>query len=87
MTGVRAYIIDTGIDTKHRDLTVIGHVNFAGGTNADCHGHSTHVAGTVAATNNTVDVVGVAPGVSLIGVKVLGCSGSGSTSGVIKGVD
>lgn len=87
VSGVRAYIIDTGIDTAHKDLNIAGHVNFAGGVNKDCHGHGTHVAGTVAARDNSQDVVGVAPGVSLIGVKVLGCGGSGTTSGVIAGVD
>jgi subtilisin family serine protease len=66
---------------------VVKHVNFAGGPNKDCHGHGTHVAGTVAAKDNTQDVVGVAPGAGLTGVKVLGCGGSGTTSGVIKGVD
>jgi aqualysin 1 len=65
----------------------VRHVNFASGPNSDCNGHGTHVAGTVAGRDNTVDVVGVAPGAPLIGVKVLGCGGSGSTSGVIKGVD
>lgn len=87
VTNVNAYIIDTGIDTKHQDLNVKAHVNFAGGKNTDCHGHGTHVAGTVAAKDNTQDVVGVAPGAPLSGVKVLGCGGSGTTSGVIKGVD
>ncbi len=87
VSNVRAYIIDTGIDTGHADLNVIGHVNFAGGPNKDCHGHGTHVAGTVAARDNTIDVVGVAPGAPLTGVKVLGCGGSGTTSGVIAGID
>jgi aqualysin 1 len=87
VTTVNAYIIDTGIDAGHRDLHVVDHVNFAGGPNRDCHGHGTHVAGTVAAIDNDVDVVGVAPGAPLTGVKVLGCGGTGSTSGVIKGVD
>lgn len=87
VTGVNAYVVDTGIDTAHADLNVVGHVNFAGGQNRDCHGHGTHVAGTIGAKDNTSDVVGVAPGVRLTGVKVLGCNGSGSTSGVIKGVD
>ena len=87
VAGVHAYIIDTGIDTSHKDLYVVRHVNFAGGVNKDCHGHGTHVAGTVGAKDNSQDVVGVAPGVALVGVKVLGCGGSGTTSGVIAGVD
>ncbi|MBI3303046.1 MAG: S8 family peptidase [Deltaproteobacteria bacterium] len=87
VSGVNAYIIDTGIDTTHADLNVVSHVNFAGGPNTDCNGHGTHVAGTVAAGDNTIDVVGVAPGAPLRGVKVLGCGGIGTTSGVIKGVD
>ena len=87
VANVNVYVIDTGVDTRHADLNVVGHVNFAGGKNADCHGHGTHVAGTVAASDNTLDVVGVAPGAPITGVKVLGCGGSGSTSGVIAGVD
>ena len=86
ISNVNAYIIDTGI-YKHNDLNVVKHVNYAGGKNDDCHGHGTHVAGTVAAKDNTSDVVGAAPGAPLTGVKVLGCNGSGSYSGVIKGVD
>jgi aqualysin 1 len=87
VTGVNAYVIDTGI-YRHTDLNRVKHVNFVGdGRNTDCHGHGTHVAGTVAAKDNTTDVVGVAPGAPLTGVKVLGCNGSGATSGVIKGVD
>jgi aqualysin 1 len=87
--NVNAYIIDTGIDSAHTDLNVVNHVNpsGAGGGNTDCNGHGTHVAGTVAARDNTQDVVGVAPGARITGVKVLGCNGSGTTSGVIKGVD
>jgi aqualysin 1 len=87
ISNVNAYVIDTGIDTAHTDLNVVGHVSFAGTKNTDCNGHGTHVARTVAAEDNDQDVVGVAPGAPLTGVKVLGCSGSGSTSGVIKGVD
>jgi len=87
VSNVNVYIIDTGADAKHTDLNVVNHVNFAGGVNRDCNGHGTHVAGTVAARDNTSDVVGVAPGAPITGVKVLGCGGSGTTSGVIKGVD
>ncbi len=87
ISNVNVYIIDTGVDKNHSDLYVVNHVNFAGGRNADCNGHGTHVAGTAAARDNTSDVVGVAPGAPVTGVKVLGCNGSGSYSGVIAGVD
>lgn len=87
--AVYAYVIDTGIDGGHPDLKglLVDSVNFAGGKNGDCNGHGTHVAGTIAALNNDIDVVGVAPGAKLVAVKVLGCNGSGTNSGVIKGVD
>jgi subtilisin family serine protease len=85
--NVNAYVIDTGIDRSHLDLNVVRHVSFASGKNADCNGHGTHVAGTIAARDNTTDVVGAAPGAPLTGVKVLGCGGSGTTSGVIAGVN
>ena len=87
VTNVNVYIIDTGIDRTHPDLNVVEHVNFAGGPNKDCNGHGTHVSGTVAAKDNSLGVVGVVPGAPLHGVKVLGCNGSGTLSGVIAGVD
>ena len=87
VANVNVYVIDTGIDTAHPDLRVVQHVNFAGGKNQDCHGHGTHVAGTISARDNALDVVGVGPGAPLTGVKVLKCNGSGSNSGVIAGVD
>ncbi|WP_410499769.1 S8 family peptidase [Chitinibacter sp. S2-10] len=86
VSGINVYVIDTGV-YAHPDLNLVRHVNFAGGQNADCNGHGTHVAGTIAAKDNDAYVVGVAPGLPLTGVKVLGCNGSGSMSGVIKGVD
>jgi subtilisin family serine protease len=87
VTGVNVYIIDTGV-AGNFDVNRVRHVNFTGdGRNTDCHGHGTHVAGTVAARDNTSDVAGIAPGAPLTGVKVLGCRGSGSASGVIKGID
>ena len=87
VTNVNAYIIDTGIDKNHADLNVVNHVNFTRGKNTDCNGHGTHIAGTVAAEDNERGVVGVAPGAPLIGVKVLGCRGRGTVSGVIEGID
>ncbi len=86
--GVRAYIIDTGLDTKNTDLNRMGHINFTGdGRNTDCNGHGTHVAGTVAAYDNAAAVVGVGPGIPVYGVKVLNCQGSGTTTSVVQGID
>lgn len=88
VAGVRAYVIDTGLDTRNADLNRMGHINFTGdGRNTDCNGHGTHVAGTVAAYDNSSAVVGMGPGVALFGVKVLNCQGSGTTTSVIQGVD
>ena len=89
-----AWVIDTGIDLDHEDLNVDasrGHNVFKTGKDGrsldDGHGHGTHVAGTIAAINNTVGVVGVAAGATVIPVKVLNSRGSGSYSGVIAGVE
>ncbi|WP_374244347.1 S8 family peptidase [Zoogloea sp.] len=87
VSGVNVYVIDTGIAT-HADLNLVRHINFAGDRkNTDCNGHGTHVAGTIGARDDSGSVVGMAPGVALTGVKVLDCTGAGSTSSVIKGVD
>jgi subtilisin family serine protease len=84
-----AFVIDSGIDLDHPDLTVnvSRSVSYVGGGPDDKNGHGTHVAGTIAAKANGSGVVGVSPGTTLVAVRVLGPSGSGSTSGVIKGVD
>jgi subtilisin family serine protease len=85
-SGVKAYIIDTGIRLTHTQFggraldgrdTVDGSLPAA-----DCNGHGTHVSGTVGGST-----YGVAKGVTLVAVRVLDCNGSGTTSGVIAGVD
>lgn len=86
INNVNAYVIDTGV-SPHADLNYGGNVNFVGGVASDCNGHGTHVAGTIGAIDNGTDVVGVAPGVRLFGVKVLDCNGSGYSSTTIKGID
>jgi subtilisin family serine protease len=87
VSGVNVYVVDTGVGT-HRDINLVAHMNFTGdGRNTDCHGHGTHVAGTIAARDDTNDVVGVAPGAPVTGLKVLGCSGSGTTANIIKALD
>lgn len=86
-----AWIIDSGIDLDHPDLNVdvANSATFLGGntTPDDQNGHGTHVAGTVAAIDNTIGVVGVAAGAPVVSVRVLNRRGSGSNSGVIAGVD
>lgn len=82
-------VIDTGIDARHRDLNVVGGVNCVQGnsTYLDLHGHGTHVAGTAAAKDNNIGVVGVAPGARLWAVRVLGAGGGGTWSSIICGID
>jgi len=84
--GVTAYIIDTGIRVTHNEFggrASSGYDFVDNDSNTDdCNGHGTHVAGTVGG-----GTYGVAKGVSLVGVRVLNCSGSGTTSGVIAGIN
>jgi subtilisin len=87
--GIRVAIVDSGIDLLHEDLAVTAGYN-AFDQNVSCQdddGHGTHVAGTVAAKDNTIGVLGVAPKASLYCVKVLDAQGQGSWSVVINGLD
>jgi subtilisin family serine protease len=84
-TGVTAYIIDTGIRFDHEQFggrATSGFDAVDGGPADDCNGHGTHVSGTVGGAT-----YGVAKNVRLVAVRVLNCSGSGTTSGVIAGID
>ena len=84
-SGVTAYIIDTGMRLSHSQFSgraTSGFDAVDGGSADDCNGHGTHVAGTVGGTTH-----GVAKNVQLVAVRVLDCSGNGTTSGVIAGID
>ena len=83
-SSVYAYVIDTGIYTAHTQFggRASNVYDAFGGSGQDCHGHGTHVAGTIGGSS-----YGIARAVRLRGVRVLNCSGSGSTSGIIAAVD
>lgn len=87
--GVDAYIIDTGILITHDEFNSVKSgnraswgANFADTIDRDCNGHGTHVAGTIGGKT-----YGLAKEVKVIAVKVLDCDGSGTNSGVIKGME
>ncbi|GIJ48269.1 hypothetical protein Val02_51550 [Virgisporangium aliadipatigenens] len=84
--GVRAYVIDTGINLTHTEFAgrVVSGWDFVDndGDATDCAGHGSHVAGTIGGRS-----FGVAKNVQLVAVRVLGCNGSGSIAGVIAGID
>lgn len=89
-TGYTAWVIDTGIDLDHPDLNVDsirGFTSISRGGMDDQNGHGSHVAGTIGALDNDIGALGVAPNTTVIPVRVLDRRGSGSTSGVIAGIE
>ncbi len=85
------WVIDSGIDLDHPDLNVVTNTTYArsfvGGSANDCNGHGTHVAGTAAAINNGIGVVGVSAGASVVPVRVFGCGPSSATSTILAGIN
>lgn len=89
--GVKVAVLDTGIDVHHPDLApnLKGGVNFTSGNPSDIQdrqGHGTHVAGIIAACDNGIGVVGVAPEAELYAVKVLNDDGSGNFTALMRGL-
>lgn len=83
-SGVRVYVIDTGILTTHIEFNTgraVWGTNTVDSKDYDCYGHGTHVAGIVAGTN-----VGVAKDVTVVAVKALDCTGSGTAGTVSLGI-
>jgi subtilisin family serine protease len=89
-TGKTAWIIDTGIDLDHPDLNTSRNCHRSFTTQSspdDGNGHGTHVAGTIAARNNTTGTLGIAANAFVCAVRVLGNNGSGQWSWIVAGID
>ncbi|MBS9525187.1 S8 family peptidase [Litoribacter alkaliphilus] len=86
-----AFVIDSGIQLNHPDLNVNSQYgrSFVSGYSSptDQNGHGTHVAGTIAAIHNTIGVIGVAAGATVVPVRVFGPTGGSATSTIVSGID
>ena len=93
LSGIEVAVIDTGIDSSHSDLNVVAEADIVCDSWDECangsdpNGHGTHVAGTIGAIADGDGVAGVAPGVKLHAVRVLGSDGSGYYSDIIAGIE
>ncbi len=91
--GVEVAVVDTGIEANHPDLNVVAEADLVCDSRGDCangsdpQGHGTHVAGTIGAYADGAGVVGVAPGVPLHAVRVLGSDGSGYLTDILAGLE
>ncbi|WP_404455663.1 S8 family serine peptidase [Virgibacillus necropolis] len=87
--GIKVGIIDTGINGKHPDLNVVGGESFVEEEPnfQDLNGHGTHVAGIIAAKNNMIGTVGVAPNVNIYAIKALNQYGKGRQTDIIAGIE
>ena len=89
-TGINVAVLDTGIDTDHPDLSYVYGYDFSGDNDPDPEdfdGHGTHVAGIVAALDNNIGVIGVAPDADLYILKIFTDDGSGSYSDAVEAIE
>ncbi len=86
-TGIGVAVLDTGVDLNHDDLNAVHSFSAFGGSCQDDGEHGTHVAGIIAALDNDIDVIGVAPMAQIYCVKVLDSLGNGSDGTVMAGLD